>query len=73
MTKQAIEKWWASGAGIAQHGPFDTEQEARESMRLTDDARERQRKERGTASPYPHDLVVWCGSEEPWDGPPEEP
>lgn len=65
MTTKPAEKWWASGAGIAQAGPFDTEQEARESMRLTDDARELQRKQYGTASPYPHDLVVWCGPEEP--------
>lgn len=54
-----VTAWYASGGGIAQAGPFATEHEAREAFRLTEEARGRQRRERGTASPYPWDLVVW--------------
>lgn len=52
-------KWYASGASIAQAGPFPTQRAAYDAMRLTDDARERQRRTHGTCSPFPHDLVVW--------------
>lgn len=51
--------WYASGGGIERTGPFASEMDAREAMRLTDDARERQRRKHGTASPFPIDLCVW--------------
>jgi hypothetical protein len=52
-------KWFASGAGIAQAGPFPSQRSAYEAMRLTARAQEQQRRDHGTCSPFPHDLVVW--------------
>lgn len=52
-------KWYASGGGIARWGPFDTQMEAYQKMRLTQDARERQRLAKGPDMPYPKDIVVW--------------
>lgn len=61
--------WYASGGGIMQAGPFPSETAAREAFRLTEDARERQRRERGAASPHPWDCIAWPG---PVEGGPEQ-
>lgn len=58
MTKRVI-RWFASGGDVARMGPFESQHEAYEALRLTVAAAARQREERGTASPYPHNSVVW--------------
>jgi len=51
--------WFSSGGGFSRRGPYETQQEAYEGMRLTDEARKEQRASRGTDSPYPYDALVW--------------
>lgn len=52
-------KWYASGGGIAQSGPYNSQIEAYKAYRLTDIARERQRVSTGSNSQFPVDLVIW--------------
>jgi hypothetical protein len=59
MNLETIIVWYASGGGITETGPFETQKHAYAAMRLTTDAQEAQRKKHGTCSPYPYDLVVW--------------
>ena len=49
--------WYVSGGGIAQAGPYTSQVEAYNSMRLTKDAREKQTK--AGVFPFPLDIVVW--------------
>lgn len=52
--------WYAASGSIGlQSGPYDTEQLAREAMRLHERARAKQRLAHGTDYPYPYDLHVW--------------
>lgn len=51
--------WFASGGGIARTGPFPSQFDAYKAMTLTPDARERQRREKGTDAPFPFDTIVW--------------
>lgn len=61
MSDMKITKtvWFSSGGGFAQRGPYATQQEAYENMRLTAAEREKQRQKHGTLSPYPFDILVW--------------
>jgi hypothetical protein len=54
-----IERWYASGGGIARSGPHPTQKTAYEAMVLTTKARQEQQKTTGKDMPYPHDIVVW--------------
>ena len=58
-TRQWWPKWYASGGGIARTGPYRTAREAWDSVRLTPEARRRQRIARGPDSPYPVDASIW--------------
>jgi len=51
--------WFASGGGIARTGPFPSQFAAFRAMTLTQDARARQRREKGTDAPFPFDTIVW--------------
>ena len=46
-------QWFAAGGGIARCGPFKTQREAWEAMRLTDAAAKK------AGGPYPRDIRVW--------------
>ena len=55
----AKEYWYAAGGGIALSGPYASQREAYEAMRLTVRAREEQHCSAGVDMPYPRDIVVW--------------
>ena len=47
--------WYAKGGGISMCGPFKTQIEAVNSMRLAEDIKERS----GSVFPFPPDVFVW--------------
>ncbi len=47
--------WYAKGGGV-RRGPFRTQLEATEAMRLAPNVMEHS----GPSFPYPRDMVVWC-------------
>ena len=51
--------WFASGGDIARSGPYTSQMEAYNALRLTESAQRQQRETHGTDSPYPRDLLVW--------------
>lgn len=52
-------KWFASGGDIVRTGPFPSQIAAYKAMTLTNDAKERQRRELGVLSPYSYGTFVW--------------
>lgn len=52
-------KWFASSGNIQRCGPFETQYAAFQAMRLTNKARDEQRRRTGSDSPYPVDMVTW--------------
>lgn len=59
MPKKSTERWFVSGAGLARVGPFASQREAYESIKLTDAARYAQLRQYRVDMPYPHDVIVW--------------
>jgi hypothetical protein len=52
MSKEKVE-WFARGGGIARTGPFDSQTDAWEAMRYTDELRKE------TGYDHPPDTAVW--------------
>lgn len=60
MRRQAclLPGWYAYALGL-QSGPFESEDAAREAMRLSPKARAEQTREHGSDYPFPIDLRIW--------------